>query len=395
MSAQVPSLRHIFLPELPPEAAAWSIDRLPEMANGISDGFLKTAEDSVRAADRFVVVYTSGSTSTPKGVIHNQGALLEHLANLNKIRRMDTDMILFSNAPFFWIGGLAYAFIGVLVAGARIVGSISQSAATTLDTIEREKPTMAQGFPQSIAHLIKDPSYPNRDFSSVKRGNMPSVMAPEARPADPELRHNLLGSTETGSVWLLDDESIDLPESMRGSFGKPAPGFELKIVNPETKEELPKNELGEMWIRSPYMMEGYIGKERRDVFTPDGWYRTGDLAYVNDDGHVFFKGRHSDMIKTAGANVSPSEVEIVLAEITGQRVYVLGLEDPDRGQIVAAAIASDNFDCDEEALRAKLKEKVSAYKIPRRFLFLKEADIPMMSSGKLDKRKLVEMFRAS
>jgi len=275
------------------------------------------------------------------------------------------------------------------------VCSISQSAAVTLDTLERERPNIVTGFPQSVANLPKDPSYPKRDFSYAVRGNMPAVMAPHLRPADPELRHNKLGSTETNSVYLTHANEGDLPESFRGSFGQPTPGFDVKIFDPDTKHPVPPNTPGEIWVRGPYVMEGYLGKERHEVFTPDGWYRTGDLAHMNDEGYVFFKGRAGDMIKTAGANVSPREVEDVLAAVTGGRAFVLGLQDAEKDQIVVAAVVADNYTGDEAALRQQLKAKISSYKIPKRILFLKEPEVPMMSSGKLDKRKLAEMFRAN
>jgi acyl-CoA synthetase (AMP-forming)/AMP-acid ligase II len=139
-------------------------------------------------------------------------------------------------------------------------------------------------------------------------------------------------------------------------------------------------------------MEGYLGKQRHETFDPDGWYHTGDMASANEDGYVFFKGRLGDMIKTSGANVSPREVEEMLAALTGCRAHVLGIDDAKRGQIVVAAIVADDKPVDEEALREQLKVKLSSYKVPRRILFLSEGTVPMMSSGKLDKRKLAELF---
>jgi acyl-CoA synthetase (AMP-forming)/AMP-acid ligase II len=395
MSKSAPSLRYIFLNEMPAESAAWSRGSLIAAGEKVSEDFLRAAEDAVRPADRFVVVYTSGSTSAPKGVVHNHGSLLEHLRHLNKIRGYVGDETLFSNAPFFWIGGLAYGLIGALEAGCRVVYSAAATAKDLLDTIEREKPTFVTGFAQSVVHVAKEPDYEKRDLSSVRRGNMPAIMAPDARPDDLELRHNKLGSTETGSVYLTHEYEGPLPESMRGSFGKPTPGFEVRITDPDTGKGVPAGESGEIWIRGPYVMEGYLGKERHDTFTPDGWYRTGDLAQVDAEGHVFYKNRLGDMIKTSGANVSPREVEDALLDVTGQRSHVVGVTDKERGQMVVAAIISDTYTGDENAIRDQLKSKISSYKIPRRILFLKEAEVPMLSSGKLDKRTLVEMFRAS
>jgi acyl-CoA synthetase (AMP-forming)/AMP-acid ligase II len=395
-SPSVANLRHIVIDLSTTDPRLASMPGPLPVTTQISDGFWSAIEQEVTPADPLVVVYTSGSTSTPKGVLHRHGTLLEHLSHLMRISAFGPDDALFSNAPFFWIGGLAYNLLGALEAGGRLIYSNSPSAADTLDLIERERPTMVVGFPQSVAHLPSDPSYPTRDFSSIHRGNMPLIMAPDARPKDLELRHNKLGSTETGSVYLTDPDEGDLPEILRGSFGKPTPGFEVKLMDPETGEEVMHDVQGEIWVRGPYMMDGYIGKERFETFLRDGWYRSGDYATRNGEGYFFFKGRLGDMIKTSGANVSPREVEDVIKAVTGCQAYVVGLQDARRGQLVAAAVVTaDDHPLDEPSLRERLKEKLSSYKVPRRFMFLTKPQVPTQPTGKLDRRRLIEMFRAT
>jgi len=364
----------------------------------ISDEMLAAVEAAVRPSDRLVIVHTSGSTSAPKGVIHQHGPLIRHVTNLNELRRYDADEVLFSNSPFFWIGGFAYSLLGTLLAGATLVCSGATAAADTLDLLERTQPTMVNGFAATVAHLAQDPTFPGRDLSSIRRGNLWPIMPASSRPADPELRYNMLGMTEAGSVCLASDDEGDQPEHRRGSFGKPAPGFQTRIVDPDTGADLPAGEVGELWLRSPSMMEGYYGRERSDTFTPDGWYRTGDLFHVDADGFHYFTGRHGDMIKTAGANVAPREVEAAIADATGLAAHVIGLDDPQRGQLVAAAVRvpPGQEAPTVDALRTALRERLSAYKVPRRFLFLPDADVPMLSSGKLDSRALRDRFaRAS
>ena len=117
-------------------------------------------------------------------------------------------------------------------------------------------------------------------------------------------------------------------------------------------------------------MEGYYGRERCEVFDPDGWFRTGDLFHVDDGGLFYFHGRRGDMIKTAGANVSPREVEAVLADVAGLRAHVVGLDDADRGQRVAAAIVSDDARRPATRSRRSLRERLSSYKVPKTFLVL-------------------------
>jgi acyl-CoA synthetase (AMP-forming)/AMP-acid ligase II len=367
---------------------------LIDVGRAIDPAVLAAAEARVSPADRMVIVHTSGSTSEPKGVIHQHGPLIRHLDNLNELRRYASPEVLFSNSPFFWIGGFAYSLLGTLVAGATLVCSNATDPAETLALLERARPTMVNGFAAAVAHLAKDPSFSERDLSSIQRGNLWPIMPTDVRPADPELRHNMLGMTEAGGVCLATDDESDQPESRRGSFGRPVPGYEARIVDPDSGNDLGAGEVGELWLRSPFLMEGYLGRECHETFTADGWFRTGDLFHADDDGYLYFTGRRGDMIKTAGANVAPREVVAAIADITGLTSHVIGLDDADRGEIVAAAVCvpRDHVAPDVDELRAALRSRLSSYKVPRRFLLLADTDVPMLSSGKVDARALKDLF---
>jgi acyl-CoA synthetase (AMP-forming)/AMP-acid ligase II len=379
----LPVLRRIAFAE--PRAgvgAAWTRRALEEMGQALAPAVLDAAEAAVCAGDRMAIVHTSGSTAEPKGVVHTHGALIRHLDNLNQLRRYTADEVLFSNSPFFWIGGFAYSLLGTLVAGAKLVCSNAARAADVLDLLERERPTMVNGFAQSVAHLPHDPSFAKRDLSSIRRGNLFPILPDAVRPADPALRHAMLGMTETGSVCLTSDDESEQPEQRRGSFGRPVPGFEAAIVD------------GELRLRGPFLMEGYYGRERHEVFDADGWYRTGDIVHVDDDGFFYFEGRRGDMIKTSGANVSPREVEAAIQDLTGLTAHVIGLPDDARGQLVAAAIrVPPGRAVDEHALREQLASRLSSYKVPRRLLLLRDDAVPLLSSGKLDRPALEALFR--
>src|SRR6202011_3590470 len=235
-----------------------------------------------------------------------------------------------------------------------------------------------------------------RNLSSMRRGNLYPIMAPEARPADPELRHNMLGMTEAGSVVLISGDESDQPENRRGSFGKPAPGLKTKVVEPETGRLVEDGALGELCIRGPCLMQRYYKRSREECFDADGWFHTGDLVATDRDGFFYYIRRQGSMIKTAGANVSPAEVEQAIAKVTGGVVaHVLGIPDGERGQIVAAVVALENgAHFDETTLRRKLAAELSVYKIPKRFAAIPAAEIPLLASGKVDVRELKRVFGA-
>ncbi len=361
----------------------------------VDEARLVAMEDDVDSSDILAIVYTSGSTSAPKGVVHTHASLLEHQVALNAVRGLTARDKQFCNSPFFWIGGIAIGVLSPLLAGATLVCSNAIDPGETLDLLETEKPTITNGFVAGIASLARHPSLPQRDLSSARRGNLYPIMAPEAQPADPALRHFMLGMTEAGSVITASADETDQPEHRRGSHGKPMAGFDTKVIDPDTERVVDVGEVGELCIRGPWVMQRYYRLSREECFDTDGWFHTGDLVRTDDEGFVYFIGRRGAMIKSAGANVAPAEVEKAIAKVCGMVAHVFGLPDPDRGQVVAAVIVQeDGAEFDEDAVRGRLKNELSAYKIPRCFAAIPSTSIPMMSSGKIDMQRLARVFDA-
>ena len=205
----------------------------------------------------------------------------------------------------------------------------------------------------------------------------------------------MLGLTEAGSVVLISGDETDQPEHRRGSYGKPAPGLQTKIVDPDTGPGR-RGAVGELCIRGPYLMQRYYRRSREECFDADGWFHTGDLAATDNDGFVYFIGRRGSMIKTSGANVSPAEVEKAIAKVTGgAAAHVFGIPDPERGQVVVAVIAVDTgVEFDETTLARELAAQLSAYKIPRRFAVIPASTMPLLASGKPDLRCMKRLFDA-
>jgi acyl-CoA synthetase (AMP-forming)/AMP-acid ligase II len=377
-----PQLRHVVFDQADVAALAATVD----------DALFRAMEDDVDGADAVAIIYTSGSTGTPKGAVHTHASLLTHQENLNAIRGLSDQDRLFCNSPFFWVGGFAFGLLATLTAGATLVCSNAVDAAATLDLLEAQRPTMTNGFAAAIAHLARHDSFGRRDLTSMRRGNLYPIMAPGARPADSELRHDMLGMTEAGSVLLLSGDESDQPESRRGSYGRPAPGFEVEVVDLESSTRVVDGASGELLIRGPHVMQGYHRRSREDSFDADGWFHTGDLVAVDVDGFVYFVGRRGAMIKTAGANVSPAEVERAIAKVTGGAAsHVVGIPDEERGEVVAAAVVVDE-PLDVQRLRRALTVELSAYKIPRRIVALAAPELPLLSSGKVDSQGLRRLF---
>jgi acyl-CoA synthetase (AMP-forming)/AMP-acid ligase II len=330
---------------------------------------LSAVEDAVSPADPLLVIYTSGSSADPKAIVHTHGAAIRKI-------QPELEMCLpgsfpgrtFCAMPFFWVGG-PQQLLGALHSGAAVVTQPRFDSQEAVELLERERCTSIMGWASLLDQLKADPTFESRDLSSLEPA------APPARSSRQDLRN--LGMTET--------------------FGPHANSewFDYKVIDHDTGDELPGGEDGEFCVRGFGLMAGMYKREREDVFDPDGWYHTGDRGYI-EAGTIWFTGRYSEMIKCGGANVSPLEVEGVLASHPGVAMaFVVGLPDPVRGQEVAAAVVpAEGVELDVEQLRLHTNQRLSAYKVPTRWLLVQTGEVPVLASGKPDKRALADRFHA-
>lgn len=376
--------------------SASSLHAAADASPHVDATFLEAVESCVTPADPMVVIYSSGSTSDPKGAIHTHGAIVRHAFNLNSFRDLTAEDRVFSPMPFFWVGGFVFTLMSAMHAGAFMLCEEIFEPGETLALLERERATVVAGWPHYSKAMIEHPSFAERDLSSIRSGNLYDVLPEAVRPKDPELRSNSLGMTETGGPHAIDRMDVDLPESLRGSFGHSVPGITHKIVDPESGETVAPETDGEICVRGYSVMQGLHKVEREQTFDESGFYHTGDGGRFDSDGVLFFTARLGDMIKTAGANVTPREVEVVMESIDAVKsAFVVGLPDPTRGQNVAAAVVlKQGKESSAEELRAAVRAELSAYKVPRRFFFYRDGDLPFTDSGKIDKRELTEMLTA-
>lgn len=394
----LPSLRRVFVwGESDRRWAASAPEALRAMVRArpiLDDTFLRAIESEVSPADPMLVIYSSGSSADPKGAIHTHGGVLRHAGALNAHRRIGPDDRMYSPMPFFWVGGLVYSLLACLHAGATMLSEDSFDAGKTLAMLEREKATIAVGWPHYAKGMAEHESFASRDLSSLHSGNLWAILPAARRPADPELRSNALGMTETGGPHTYDNMDRDLPETLRGSFGHAVEGFDHKVVDPVSGATLRAGELGEICVRGPGVMSGLAKVERHQTFDADGYYHTGDSGYFDTDGVLFYEGRLGELIKTGGANVTPREVEVALqAYPEVKEAYVVGLPDAARGEIVAVAVVLEaGRESSADELRARLKKELAAYKVPREWWLTSSSALPFTDSGKIDKKRLKAAF---
>lgn len=366
-------------------------DELFSTAQQVPKELLAAVEAQVTPADLACIVYSSGSTAAPKGAVHSQGSVIRHAYNVSHWRDVIEGDRVYTPMPFFWVGGLVYSLLGAMHRGACLICEEHFEPAATLALLERENVTVGFAWPHHVKSLLDHPERPQRKLFCIRGGNIQALAPDYTPPADPGLRTGILGMTETCGPHSIERTDVDLHESLRGSFGRPLEGIERKIVDPDSGTLLDAGEHGEICVRGYNLMQGLYKVEREDVFAADGYYHTGDGGQLNEDGVLFFTGRLGDMIKTSGANVAPRDVEIELeTQPEVQGAHVVGLPHPDRGEdVVAAVVLNSGLLVDERKLRARLKEVLASYMIPRQIIFYEKSELPYTDSGKIDKRRLV------
>jgi acyl-CoA synthetase (AMP-forming)/AMP-acid ligase II len=370
-------------------APAWAsaLDLLAP--SGISRGLLEAIESEVSPADLVSIIYTSGSTAAPKGAIHTHNSFMRQAAKLGAIMPYRSDDRVFTPMPFFWVGGLTYTVLAAMHIGCTLLGSASTGSAL-LDFLERERVTYLTGWPHLLTALETDPSFPGRDLSALRGGNLLAALPPGQRPRN-QVFGIALGMTETAGPHTVSHP--DYPDELAGTLGPVMPGMEHRLIDPDSGLDVAPEALGELLVRGDALMAGFVKQERETCFDTAGWYHTGDLCSYRGD-HIFFHGRLDDMIKSSGANVSPREVEAALAILPGiEQAIVVSVPDPQRVSVVGAiVVARGGAILHEEDIRRSLRGTLSEYKIPRVIKVIQPADLPILSSTKIDRRLLISML---
>jgi len=394
--AEAPYLRSVWFDDATDLPWARALDDLLTRADAVDApdaALLAAVEHQVVPGDDAFVVYTSGSTATPKAVMHGQWAVARQppvLATYFGLQSSDRTMCLL---PAFWMGGIMTA-LQVLCTGGTLVYPASPKIDAALDAIERLHVTNVVVWHMS-AKLRTAAAARGVDLGGVRVTGAPSQDARgEAIP--PHLQSDMLGMSESFGPHSAEPVNRRLPRARARAAGRAVNGIERRVVHPATGRELSAGDIGELQLRGGALMTGLYKVDRRKVFTPDGFYPTRDLVRIDDAGYLYFVGRTGDMIKTNSANVSRLEVEAALNALSDVELsFVAGLPDAERGEILTAAvIPASGATTDEDKLKAALRETLSSFKVPRRIVFISHDDVPRTATGKVRLFQLAELIGA-
>jgi long-chain acyl-CoA synthetase len=352
----------------------------------------RAEEDEPREGDdTAVILYTSGTTGTPKGAELTHDNLRENCTVTAKtlVQITEQDMIL-GALPLFHSFGQTCGLNAAVANGACLTLIPRFDPSKALDIIGRDQVTVLEGVPTMYHAMLNASNKDSADVSSLRvcvsgGSAMPvEVMKTFEKQFDCIILEGY-GLSETSPV-----ASFNHPDKERkpGSIGTPIKGVEMKVVD-EEGGDVEQGGVGEIVIRGHNVMKGYWGREdaTTEVFR-DGWFATGDMATVDEDGYFFIVDRKKDMIIRGGYNVYPREIEEVLYEHPAvSEVAVIGVADDSLGEEVAAMVVlKDGAEASADDLRAYVKERVAAYKYPRKIWFSDE--LPKGPTGKILKREI-------
>ncbi len=381
-----------------PLADAAIVEPWKEFLNGglgVSAAQVEARAATTSPGDAGVLFFSSGTTSLPKGIFHAQRALAIQWWRWSRLMDIDSKNFpvrCWTGNGFFWSGNLSMVLGNALTTGGAVILQPAFQAEEALTIMEQERVSFPIGRPHQWARLEASEKWATANLSSLHyvTYNTTLLKHPTVK-TDWQLRP-AFGTTETLTINTAVPANT-AEADFKGSYGLPLPGNILKIVDTATGEIVPRGQRGEIGIKGPTLMLGYIGKTSEETFDREGYFMTGDCGYVDEAGRLFWEGRLTEIIKTGGANVSPPEIDAVIAAFPGVKlVQTVGVPHDTLGEmVVACVVAQDGVQIDDNALRAYLKERLASFKVPRRVLLLSESEMPVTGNGKIKSVELRQL----
>jgi fatty-acyl-CoA synthase len=338
-------------------------------------------QQSIPAEGIACILYTSGTSGQPKGVLLSHRAILATLSPTAERTGLTATDSMLSTLPLFWVAGLVIRALPTLATGCALITVETFSADAVVDALQRHRPTALHLRPPQVGHVLAHARFAPALLANVRRGG--GRVEWYAPYLDPQTVSFITGygMTETaGYVTALDWR--DPPEVRRTQLGAPLPGVELRV-----------NASGDVRVRGPGLFSGYYKQAAGSGLDPDGFFMTGDTGHVDAAGTFHFTGRSKDLLRVKGINVSPMEVEAVLGSHPAvEAVYVVGLP-PDglEQQLVALVVAKPDTQVAAADLHAMAAEALSHYKRPAHYLFIGRSDISLSGTSKPQRTALAAL----
>jgi acyl-CoA synthetase (AMP-forming)/AMP-acid ligase II len=356
--------------------------------DGVAEPLVEARAVSVSPADPAILFFSSGSTGKPKGILNSHRGVCIQSWRWPRIYAVEAahPVRTWSANGLFWSGNFSVALGGTLAAGGTLVLQPTFQPAEAIELMASERVSLPYCWPHQWAQLEAEPGWNTADLSAFHYFDAErNIRRPQASIStiwqDPRASY---GSTETFTIST--SYPVDAPrEAQEGNFGPPLPGNTVRIVDPESGETLRQGETGEIAVKGPTLMLGYIGLPREEALDSEGYYRTGDGGHIDAAGRLVFAGRINDIIKTGGANVSPVEVDWALGSCPGVKICkTTGVPHRALGEMVVSLVVREaGVPLSAEGVVAWLKARLASYKLPRKVIFVTEADMNLTGTAKI------------
>jgi fatty-acyl-CoA synthase len=394
-SARLPRLRTVVAFDARRHAGVFHPDDFVARGAGVSARALASTQRAVSPADTCYILYTSGSTATPKGVTLAHGGVVANGFDIGERQHLTAADRLWLAVPLFWSFGAANALPAILTHGGCVVLQDGFEPGEALDILDRERCSVYYGMANMARAMLEHPDRPRRRLAGMRTGltiGLPEDIQMTMDAVGARELCNVYGSTETYGNCAVTDAHDPLDVRLH-TQGLPLPGMEIRAVHPETRAALGPGEVGELGVRG-FVTRGYFRAPEATAatFDAEGYFLTGDLGLIGEDGRVRFRGRLKEMIKTGGINVAPLEVEEVLLQHPEvKQAYVVGVPDRDKDETVAAVVELHaGAAATAESLVAFCRERLASYKVPTRVELRSADDLPRTATGKIHKPALRE-----
>ena len=363
---------------------------LPETAQTLPTEFATVERDG---DDIAAFLYTSGTTGRSKGAMLTQNNLLSNCETLKEIWQFTEEDVLLHALPIFHTHGLFVAINVSLKSGAKLIFEPSFNADRVIELMPQV--TSLMGVPTFYTRLLSDDRF-DKELTKHMRlfisGSAPLLFETHVQ-FEERTGHRILeryGMTETN----MNTSNPYNGERRAGTVGFPLPGVELKITDANTGKELPQGEIGQIEVRGPNVFKGYwnMPEKTAEELRADGFFITGDLGTIDEDGYVSIVGRNKDLIISGGYNIYPKEIELVLDEQPGVlESAVIGVPHPDFGETVVGVLVASSDDLDVDQVQQSVKEALARFKHPRKLVVIDA--LPRNTMGKVQKNLLRDEYK--